>query len=155
MVNLVPGTILWTRCRSTERSMFLGSSPVGTSFKIHKIIHQLNKSLNSITPFHWLKSKPLPQDSPAVSGFADQHTCSYQEPQSKDQWGTVLHQAAQIPIIKWNVRVQNKQRPGIATKDLRQAWGICSQERGTIAPPRPGRQGTSFVLWQFLHTRLT
>lgn len=35
IVSLEPGTTVWTRCLSTERSRFLGSSPVGTSFNSH------------------------------------------------------------------------------------------------------------------------
>lgn len=34
-------------------------------------------------------------------------------------------------------------------------WGAWSQERGIIAPPSPGRQGTIFRFLQFLHIKDT
>ena len=40
-------------------------------------------------------------------------------------------------------------------KCLRNTWGAWSQERGTIAPPSPGRHGTSFTFLQFLHKSVT
>lgn len=43
-VSLVPGTIVWTRCRSTDISVFLGSSPVGTSLKTIKTL-QMKQTL--------------------------------------------------------------------------------------------------------------
>ena len=39
----------------------------------------------------------LPLDFPAISRFADQHTCSYQEPRPTDQLGTALLQPTNIP----------------------------------------------------------
>lgn len=43
-VSLVPGTIVWTRCRSMDTSVFLGSSPVGTSLKTIKTL-QMKQTL--------------------------------------------------------------------------------------------------------------
>lgn len=34
-------------------------------------------------------------------------------------------------------------------------WVTWSQDRGTIAPPSPGRHGTSFTFLQFLHNNVT
>jgi hypothetical protein len=34
-------------------------------------------------------------------------------------------------------------------------WGTWSHERGTTAPPSPGRHGTCFPFLQFLHIKVT
>lgn len=50
----------------------------------------------------------------------------------------------------WNKRPQK-----FIVENSKRTWGMWSHDRGTIAPPSPGRQGTDFTFLQFLHNKVT
>lgn len=72
-----------------------------------------------------------------------------------DQEGKVPLQAKQIPIGLIKTQDNYKVKSQTNKRNDARTCGILSHDRGTIAPPRPGRHGTSLVFLQFLHTKNT
>lgn len=50
---------------------------------------------------------------------------------------------------------QNKEKAEGKTVCISFTWETWSHDRGTIAPPSPGRHGTILIFLQFLHSRVT